>query len=217
MHIRFALVIITSLVTSASALGDQRCPKITRAATGAGWIFVDEAGMTLYTYRGDGRYQPRCLGRCAAAWPPLSSTTTPCACDNYDGWSVITRADGLSQWALDGHPLYRSAKDLAPGDMTMAGPAWLPATVPCPAAKSVFGILGEDEAYAVVGDAIAQGIEPVGELRRWCGIGIDELSIRAKISISDIKAQESGRRELGRTARIAIAEALGAPVYLFLR
>ena len=36
MHIRFALVIITSLVTSASALGDQRCPKITRAATGAG-------------------------------------------------------------------------------------------------------------------------------------------------------------------------------------
>ena len=35
MHVRFALVIITSLVTSASALGDQRCPKITRAATGA--------------------------------------------------------------------------------------------------------------------------------------------------------------------------------------
>ena len=210
------IAIVVSFVFSGESLALSPCPDVTQRSTAVGRIFVDEGGMTLYSFRDDERYRPHCLGSCAAQWPPFDAAGL-IACDEANhNWSIIVRSDGRSQWALDGRPMYRSAMYLAPGEMTSAGPAWAPAGVPCPAAKSRFGTLSEDEAYAVVGGAIAKGIEPVGELRRWCGIGIDELSIRAKISVSDIRAQESGKRDLGAAARLAISQALGAPVYLLL-
>jgi len=216
MRISFALAIMIVFVTSGGARADRRCPKVTQADTEIGRVFVDEDGMTLYTYRGDDRYRPRCLGSCSAAWPPLAGTELSACDENNSDWSIITRSDGQSQWALDGRPLYRSVKDAAPGEITIAGPAWAPANVPCPAAKSRFGILREEEAYAVIGTAIANGVEPIGALRQWCGIGVYDLAARANISASEIKAHESGRRDLSRTARMAIAQALGAPVYLLL-
>jgi len=217
MRTSYVLGIVISLVASGEAHGWWACPQITQTDTEIGRVFVDEDGMTLYTYRGDERYRPHCLGSCSAAWPPfIANRLSACDVNNIHNWSLITRSDGQSQWALDGRPLYRSAKDAAPGEITIAGPAWAPANVPCPAAKSQFGTLGEEEAYAVIGTAIAKGVEPVGELRRWCGIGVYDLAARANISASEIIAHESGRRDLGKTARMAIAQALGAPIYLFL-
>lgn len=216
MRISLALAKMIAFVTSGEAIALSPCPKVSQRDTDSGKFFVDEMGMTLYTFRDDGRYRPHCLGSCAAAWPPFDATGLV-ACDEANhNWSIIGRSDGRSQWVLDGRPMYRSAKDVAPGEITAAGSAWAPAGVPCPAAESRFGILGEEEAYAVVGNAIAKGVEPVGELRRWCGISAYDLAARANVSVSDIKAHESGRRDLTEKARIAIAHALGAPVYLFL-
>lgn len=85
-----------------------------------GGVFVDAAGMTLYTFDKDaaGSGKSVCNGQCAANWPPLKSG----AGDQSSGdWSVITREDGSKQWTYKGKPLYLWIKDHKPGDKTGDG------------------------------------------------------------------------------------------------
>jgi len=85
-----------------------------------GGVFVNAAGMTLYTFDKDaaGSGKSACNGQCAVAWPPLKSA----ASDQSSGdWSVITRDDGSQQWAYKGKPLYLWVKDQKPGDKTGDG------------------------------------------------------------------------------------------------
>ncbi|TAL92323.1 MAG: hypothetical protein EPN73_25375 [Paraburkholderia sp.] len=77
--------------------------------------FVDEDGMTLYTFDKDTTPgQSACTGGCATAWPGAMA-------DSYDkpsgDWTVIPSADGKKQWAYKGKPVYRFAKDTKAGDM----------------------------------------------------------------------------------------------------
>ncbi|MGI8336411.1 hypothetical protein ACRYCC_41265 [Actinomadura scrupuli] len=87
-----------------------------------GKIVVDGSGRTLYRFDKDiprpgGKAISNCLGACAKAWPPVLWTK---------GFKVvgvdralltnIMRKDGKCQIALNGWPLYRFAKDTAPGD-----------------------------------------------------------------------------------------------------
>lgn len=51
---------------------------------------------------------------CAVMWPPALA---PSDARPVGDWSVITRADGLRQWAYAGHALYTSAHDHQPGDV----------------------------------------------------------------------------------------------------
>lgn len=213
----YLIAVVLVFGSSGDVLALSPCPKVSQVDTDFGRIFVDEGGMTLYTFRDDKRYRPHCVENCGEEWLPFNVAGL-IMCDEADSnWSIITRPDGQSQWALDGRPLYRSVKDAAPGEITVGGPAWTPAGVPCPAARSLSGTLSEKEAYSVIGDAIANGDEPVGGLRRWCGISVDQLATRANISISALRAHESGERQLDEAARIAITQALGAPSYLLLQ
>lgn len=85
-----------------------------------GGMFVNSAGMTLYTFDKDatGSGKSVCNGPCAANWPPLMAA----ASDKAEGsWTIVTRDDGGKQWAYKGRPLYTWVKDQKPGDTTGDG------------------------------------------------------------------------------------------------
>jgi predicted lipoprotein with Yx(FWY)xxD motif/DNA-binding XRE family transcriptional regulator len=200
-------------VTTTDVLAGGKPPLIQQVSSSIGKIFVDERGMTLYTYQRDGRYRPHCLEDCAEDWPPLSVVP---GSKSVGDWAVIARADGRDQWALNGQPLYRSARDIEPGDISETEGAWRVAQVPCPASRSPYGALEEEEAFAIVDAAIEAGVQPMQQLRRWCGVKLDDLAARAGMSSADLIAHENGRRGLNRQEAAAVANALGMPVYLLL-
>ena len=83
-------------------------------------MLVNGAGMTLYTFDRDvgGSGKSVCNGPCATNWPPLIVADAAMA---KGDWSVVSRDDGLKQWAYKGKPLYVFAKDGKPGDKTGDG------------------------------------------------------------------------------------------------
>ena len=83
-------------------------------------VLTNGAGMTLYTFDRDvaGSGKSVCNGQCAANWPPLVAGADAKASGD---WSVLTRDDGVKQWAYNGKPLYLWVKDQKPGDKTGDG------------------------------------------------------------------------------------------------
>jgi len=89
-----------------------------------GEILVDGDGTTLYMFdpdpQGDGASE--CTDDCAASWPPLVTE------DGVEGDGSVTaslstfeRADGSTQVAANGWPLYYWQGDSEPGDATGQG------------------------------------------------------------------------------------------------
>lgn len=85
--------------------------------TAKGRVFVDEKGMTLYTFDKDLSDKSACNGPCAKNWPPLMAVTSSAPAN----WTVLARDDGSKQWAYMGKPLYTWVKDTKPGDTTGDG------------------------------------------------------------------------------------------------
>lgn len=83
-------------------------------------VYADENGMTLYTYDRDSAGTSSCIDECAALWPPAIAPADAAA---SGGWTVIQRADGSKQWALNGKPLYRFSKDIDIGSVGGNSPA----------------------------------------------------------------------------------------------
>ena len=88
------------------------------APTAKNGMFVDAKGMTLYTFAKDTSGKSVCNGKCAENWPPLLVADGAKASGD---WSIVTRDDGLKQWAYKGKPLYAWVKDTKPGDTTGDG------------------------------------------------------------------------------------------------
>lgn len=86
--------------------------------TSAGTVFIDTAGMSLYTFREDAPGVSTCNEGCVGAWPPFLADADA---QERGAWTIITRADGSSQWALNDQPLYYWVGDQTPGDMTGDG------------------------------------------------------------------------------------------------
>jgi predicted lipoprotein with Yx(FWY)xxD motif len=81
-------------------------------------------GLTLYTHAGDGPTSSTCTGDCATTWPPLTVATgeQPTAGAGVTGkLTTLTRADGSTQVAYEGLPLYYWQADTKPGDTTGDG------------------------------------------------------------------------------------------------
>jgi predicted lipoprotein with Yx(FWY)xxD motif len=82
-------------------------------------MFVTASGMTLYTFDKDATPgKSVCNGPCATNWPPALVADGAKATGD---WTIITRDDGLKQWAYKGKPLYAFAKDTKAGDKTGDG------------------------------------------------------------------------------------------------
>jgi predicted lipoprotein with Yx(FWY)xxD motif len=114
--IKFGVSTIAFLLLVGTALA-QMAPAKT-ADTSKGKALVDGKGMTLYTFDKDAGGKSACNGPCATNWPPLMAAADAKASGN---WSIITRDDGVKQWAYKGKPLYAWAKDTKPGDATGDG------------------------------------------------------------------------------------------------
>ncbi len=80
-----------------------------------GQTLVDAHGMPLYAYDGDvSDGKVACSdGPCAPDWKPLLAGQLA---NNMGNFTVVSRADGIQQWAFKGHPLFTYGGDLDLGD-----------------------------------------------------------------------------------------------------
>ncbi len=82
--------------------------------TSIGKILATNRGMTLYVFAKDTNpMASACNGRCAANWPPLIALEDA---KPVGKWTVLSREDGMKQWAYGGRPLYGWHEDKKPGD-----------------------------------------------------------------------------------------------------
>jgi predicted lipoprotein with Yx(FWY)xxD motif len=106
----FAAIAALTLILASSAASAQM---LKTADTPKGKTFVDDKGMTLYTFDKDAGGKSMCNGPCADNWPPLmaSDGAKPAA-----DMTVVVRDDGKKMWAYKGKPLYTFKKDTAAGE-----------------------------------------------------------------------------------------------------
>jgi predicted lipoprotein with Yx(FWY)xxD motif len=101
-----ALVGLVTLLAAVSA--SAASPRVNNGR------LVDENGMTLYLFSGQGAPDARsCEGDCARNFPPAlaSPGDTP-----RDKLGLVDTANGQRQWTYEGKPLYRGLMDKKPGD-----------------------------------------------------------------------------------------------------
>lgn len=80
---------------------------------------VTSDGFTVYRFDKDTSSPSKsaCTGGCEKTWPPLLGDGTPSLSGVPEGLvGTVGRADGSQQLTLNGWPLYRYAKDTAPGE-----------------------------------------------------------------------------------------------------
>ncbi|MEV7521425.1 SCO0930 family lipoprotein [Streptomyces sp. NPDC091371] len=84
-----------------------------------GAAVTDGEGLTLYRFDKDTAKPPasNCDGDCAKAWPPVAADDATAGEGIEAGLlGSVARADGSRQLTLAGWPVYRYAKDTAPGE-----------------------------------------------------------------------------------------------------
>ncbi|MFK0379155.1 hypothetical protein [Pandoraea sp. NPDC090278] len=106
--------VLTSLVAAAGLFATAAAHAEVPLKTADGML-VDAQNRTVYTFDNDvaGSGKSACNGGCATAWPPVMADGGAKAEGNY---SIVTRDDGMKQWAYKGKPLYLFAKDAAAGE-----------------------------------------------------------------------------------------------------
>lgn len=91
---------------------------ITLRHTSLGTILTDGKGFTLYAFEADKGTKSACSGACAAAWPPLTTTSAHLT---VAGGAIkflvgeTPRPGGGRQLTYAGHPLYLFTGDTSPG------------------------------------------------------------------------------------------------------
>ena len=88
-----------------------------------GTILADAEGRTLYMFTNDERNTSNCIGPCIQNWPPLLVEGGLTAGQGVSSGllGTLTRLDGSIQVTYNGHPLYRYAGDVNPGDTNGQG------------------------------------------------------------------------------------------------
>jgi predicted lipoprotein with Yx(FWY)xxD motif len=93
-------------------------PGLATGSTPLGTVVTSE-GFTLYRFDKDSAKPSTatCVGGCATTWPPVLGDGIPAVKGLPPGKiGTVGRSDGTQQLTLDGWPLYRYSKDVAPGD-----------------------------------------------------------------------------------------------------
>lgn len=105
-------VAAAALLTACGTLSGSSQSLPTQAADGT---LQGIAGMTLYTFKKDGKNTgaSECYDQCAVNWPPAKVVAGEHPTKDY---TIIIRMDGSQQWAYKGQPLYYYAKDVKAGD-----------------------------------------------------------------------------------------------------
>ncbi|MEU7482979.1 SCO0930 family lipoprotein [Streptomyces sp. NPDC042319] len=104
---------------AAGGLGAAAKSLALKEAPGLGKVVTDGQGLTLYRFDKDTPKPPKsaCDGDCASTWPPVPADDAKATAGiNAADLGSVTRSDGSKQLTLGGWPVYRYAKDNAPGD-----------------------------------------------------------------------------------------------------
>ncbi|MFJ7156415.1 SCO0930 family lipoprotein [Streptomyces sp. NPDC101118] len=103
--------------------GTASGPLAVRQDAKLGTLVADSAGFTLYRFDKDTASPSRsnCAGACATAWPPVPAGTTLPGAVPKGSVGSVDRADGTKQLTIGGWPVYRYAKDTAPGQTNGQG------------------------------------------------------------------------------------------------
>jgi predicted lipoprotein with Yx(FWY)xxD motif len=91
---------------------------LTLRNTSLGMILTNGQGFTLYAFEADKGTTSACTGACAAAWPPVTATSTDVTITGGAAKSLVgetTRPGGARQLTYAGHPLYLFTGDSSPG------------------------------------------------------------------------------------------------------
>jgi predicted lipoprotein with Yx(FWY)xxD motif len=102
------------LVTSTALAAEPGKP----TKTAAGEVYVDDNGMTLYTFDKDEIDKSKCYGECAVKWP---SYLAEAGAKAEGDWTLVNRKDGSRMWAYENKPLYTYIDDKQSGDVTGDG------------------------------------------------------------------------------------------------
>src|SRR6516225_6753602 len=122
-----------SASSSSSPAAGSSGTTLTSATINGTAVLTNSAGFTLYWFVPDTSTTSKCTGSCATYWPPVKGPAT--AGSGVTGTlSTITRPDGTTQVAYDGHPLYTYVGDTAPGQnkgngQNLSGGKWYEITV----------------------------------------------------------------------------------------
>jgi predicted lipoprotein with Yx(FWY)xxD motif len=123
-----ALAVATALVLVACGGNGggsaTAAPDSSKTVSLDGDVLVDSQGAALYSSDQEKGGTVRCTGGCTSIWLPLAAPSSgqPTAASGVSGkLGVLKRPDGARQVTLDGRPLYRFAKDGAPGKVTGDG------------------------------------------------------------------------------------------------
>jgi predicted lipoprotein with Yx(FWY)xxD motif len=83
-----------------------------------GRILVNSKRQAIYVFQRDARHKSNCYGDCAAAWPPVYTTSRPKALIGVRNslLGTIKRTDGKTQVTYAGKPLYYYAHE-GPGQV----------------------------------------------------------------------------------------------------
>ncbi|MCT8970892.1 COG4315 family predicted lipoprotein [Microbaculum marinisediminis] len=115
---RLATAFLVSAGLTTPALAGDAPPAVTTNDTAIGKVLADKQGMTLYMFDEDPRGGSSCFGKCAENWPPLKASGNAGPIGDF---TIITRQDGIAQWAYKGKPLYLWVRDKAPGETSGDG------------------------------------------------------------------------------------------------
>lgn len=147
----------------------------------AGTVVTND-GYTVYRFEKDSAKPAKstCNGACAQQWPPVLATDSPWLKGvPSEKVGTVTRADGTKQLTLGGWPLYRYAKDAAPGDTKgqgvggtwcAVGPDGKPAKLAGPAPAGGSAPQGSGSGYGS-GSAGASGSGSAGAYGSGSGSG----------------------------------------------
>jgi predicted lipoprotein with Yx(FWY)xxD motif len=132
--VSLALMACTTAATPAPAAGGAAAITVATADSATlGVVLTGAGGKTLYILTKDTANASTCAGTCATNWPPLTvpSGGTATGGSGVTGtFSTFARADGTTQVAHNGMPLYYFAGDKAAGDTNGqgSGGVWFVAT-----------------------------------------------------------------------------------------
>lgn len=114
---QIVLCLAATTLSMSAAIAAEPAKKM---ETSAGEVYVDQNGMTLYTFDKDatGATMSACTGKCLVNWPPFQAGEGAMADDE---WTIVeyTDADGTmkNMWAYEGKPLYFYIEDKKSGDV----------------------------------------------------------------------------------------------------
>ena len=113
----------TPMVDEDMTVVTEAATVVTASHSELGTILADAEGRTLYMFANDERNTSNCIGPCIQMWPPLLVEGGPTAGQGVSSGllGTLTRLDGSIQVTYNGHPLYRYAGDVNPGDTNGQG------------------------------------------------------------------------------------------------